>query len=208
MIEPILPIHVAFGILALLSGLVLLLLFKGGKRHRVLGWLYVICMTGIFITSVYVSLVKSNIFLLLVGFFSFYLVHSGVRYRYVAKTGVLFFDKVFTVIYGLIYFFLVGYALLGFYAGNTGLGIVLLAFGLIGLSLWKNDFRLYILGQKERIKFWLNEHIGRMIGSYISAVTAFAVNNIQFEPSYLIWLAPTIVGTPLIIYFTKKYVRT
>ena len=119
MIESTLLIHVAFGILALLSGLVLLLLFKGGKRHRVLGWIYAVCMTGIFITSVYVSLVKSNIFLLLVGFFSFYLVHSGVRYRYVAKTGILFFDKVFTVIYGLIYFFLVGYALLGFYAGNT-----------------------------------------------------------------------------------------
>lgn len=205
MIEPILLIHVVFGVLALLSGLVLLILFKGGKQHRVLGWIYFASMLGVFVTSVYVSVVKSNVFLLLVGFFSFYLVHSGIRYRFVAKSGTTFLDKLFTIVYGVIYLGLIGYALYGFYVGNTGLGIVLFAFGLIGVSLWKNDFKLYVLNQKERIKFWLNEHIGRMIGSYISAVTAFAVNNIQFEPNFIVWLTPTLIGTPLIVYFTKKY---
>lgn len=208
MLDILLLIHVAFGIAALVSGFILILVFKGGSRHRILGWIYAASMTGIFVTSVYVSLAKSNLFLLLVGFFSFYLVHSGVRYRYVAKTGVLLMDKVFTLIYGLIYLFLIAYAIYGFYLGSTGLGLVLLSFGLIGISLLKNDFKLYILGRTEHLKFWLNEHIGRMIGSYISAVTAFAVNNIQFEPNFIVWLAPTVLGTPLIIYFTRKYVRS
>lgn len=206
-VDLVLFIHVIFGVLSLFSGLVLLLLFKGGQKHRVLGWIYTASMTGVFVTSIYVSLVKSNIFLLLVGFFSFYLVHTGVRYRYVAKTGIKLSDKIFTWIYGAIYLVLVLYALYGFYLGAKGLGLVLLAFGLIGFSLWINDFRLFILAQTNRIKFWLNEHIGRMIGSYISAVTAFAVNNIQFEPNFIVWLTPAVLGAPLIAYFTRKYTR-
>ncbi len=151
---------------------------------------------------------KNNIFLLLIGFFSFYLVHTGVRFRFIRDEGsVKWWDKVFTILYGLIYILLCSYAIYAFVLGSKGLAIVLCSFGLIGVLLWKNDYSYVILGKRKREIIWLNEHIGRMIGSYIAAFTAFIVNNIQLEPGWILWLLPTLIGFPLIIFFTKKYVR-
>jgi len=47
-----------------------------------------------------------------------------------------------------------------------------------------------------------------MLGAYISTFTAFLVVNIQSENyAYLIWLMPTFIGTPLIVFWTMKYTR-
>lgn len=208
MIATTLLIHVLGGILSLITGLFVLLLPKGGKWHENLGWLYFYAMTIVFLTSLLVSIYRNNIFLLLIGFFSFYLVHTGVRFRFIRDKGsVKWWDKLTTVLYGMIYIALCSYAIYAFVLGNNGLGIVLSSFGLIGVLLWKIDYRYIIQGKRKREGIWLNEHIGRMIGSYIAAFTAFTVNNIQFEPSWILWLSPTIIGFPLIIYFTRKYVR-
>ena len=45
-------------------------------------------MAGVFVTSIYMSIVKDNIFLLLVGFFSFYLASTGYRILYLKKLGL------------------------------------------------------------------------------------------------------------------------
>lgn len=165
-------------------------------------------MTIVFRTSLLVSIYRNNIFLILISFFSFYLVHTGVRFRFIRDEGsVKWWDKLTTVIYGIIYITLCSYAIYAFVLGNNGLGIVLSSFGLIGGLLWKIDYNYIIQGKRKREGIWLNEHIGRMIGSYIAAFTAFTVNNIQFEPSWIHWLSPTIIRFPLIIYFTRKYVR-
>jgi hypothetical protein len=163
-------------------------------------------MTLVFMTSNIVSVYKGNIFLLLIGFFSFFLVHTGIRYRFVKHPNVANrMDKLAVITYGLIYLFLILYSIYAFTKGYNQLGIVLSAFGLIGILLWKNDLN-YFLFQKERsVNYWLGEHIGRMIGSYIAAFTAFSVNNVRIEPSVLIWLGPTVLGFPLIYYFNRKY---
>lgn len=207
MIKAILFIHVLFGILALLLGCLVLFLPKGTKFHARMGWGYFVAMAIIFVTSVVVSYYRGNVFLLLIGFFSFYMVHTGIRYRYLrfrSQVGII--DKLATVLYGLLFFLILFYAFYAFWLSNSNLGVVLLAFGGIGIALWRLDLRNLILKGEERLP-WLNEHIGRLIGSYIACVTAFAVNNIHFEPSFIIWLGPTLIGVPLIVYFTKKYVR-
>jgi len=48
-----------------------------------------------------------------------------------------------------------------------------------------------------------------MLGGYISTCTAFLVVNFtEVQYPVLVWLLPTIIGTPLIAYWTRKTVKT
>jgi uncharacterized membrane protein len=80
--QAVLILHIICGTTGLLTGTTIMMLRKGGKTHRNLGKIFFAGMAGIFITSLYMSLVKGNWFLLCVGFFSFYLAASGYRVLY------------------------------------------------------------------------------------------------------------------------------
>ncbi len=43
-----------------------------------------------------------------------------------------------------------------------------------------------------------------MMGASIAAATAFLVVNIQTNPVWITWIAPTVVITPLIIYLNRR----
>ncbi|AYC28501.1 DUF2306 domain-containing protein [Paenisporosarcina cavernae] len=74
-----------------------------------------------------------------------------------------------------------------------------------GFALWG------YLSIKRRKRGFLGPHIGGMLGSYIGVVTATLVTNadqlpfLQDLPYILVWLLPTIIGTPLIFYIGSKY---
>ena len=90
------------------------------------------------------------------------------------------------------------------------MGIVLAVFGSIGLSGVWQDIRYYRGLQKEKM-YWLSVHIGRMVGGFIAATTAFLVNTTQYLPaipSFIYWLLPTVILVPLIGKWNRKYVRT
>jgi hypothetical protein len=57
--------------------------------------------------------------------------------------------------------------------------------------------------------WWLLEHLGAMLASSIATVTAFLVVNagrfFHAPRSPLVWLGPTVVGAPLIVYWRKLY---
>src|SRR5437868_6301786 len=53
---------------------------KGQHRHRLCGRFFFYGMTGIFITAIPLSIIKSNLFLFLIAIFSYYLAFSGWRY--------------------------------------------------------------------------------------------------------------------------------
>ncbi len=126
MIATTLLIHVLGGIISLITGIFVLFLPKGGRWHLNFGWIYFFAMAIVFLSSLLVSIYKNNIFLLLIGFFSFYLVHTGVRFRFIRDEGsVKWWDKVFTILYGLIYILLCSYAIYAFVLGSKGLAIVL-----------------------------------------------------------------------------------
>ena len=44
-----------------------------------------------------------------------------------------------------------------------------------------------------------------MMGSYIAAMTAFIVVNNTILPEIVAWLLPTVIVTPLIIKWSRKY---
>ena len=102
------------------------------------------------------------------------------------------------------------------YQGLTA-ALCLSAFGLVGYkpSLWW----LGVIGavtwaaalggwwvRRRRFNGWLPWHIGLMCGSYISFATAFLVVNLGLG-SPLAWIAPTVVGTPLIARATVRSLR-
>jgi uncharacterized membrane protein len=203
----ILSTHVVAGIISLVTGLMALLMRKGGIAHEGLGKIYFAAMTIIFFTGTYVSSIQSNYFLLLIGFFSYYLVFTGLRYNKVKVISNISFIDVLTSIIFIFSFF--GMYILAFIAVMQGVysfGIVTLVFALIGSSLMIRDVKFYVLKHPlPHSKVWIREHIGRMVGSYIAASTAFLVNNIHVKPEILVWLGPTALGIFLIMYFNKRY---
>jgi hypothetical protein len=88
---------------------------------------------------------------------------------------------------------------------GSGMGIVGLVFGLIGLTFLVNDIKSYVNPPTEKMHWWYT-HISSMGGSYIAATTAFIVVNIQL-PHYqwVLWIIPSIIGGTLIGKTIRKY---
>ncbi len=72
-------IHIVAGAISLLCGLGAILFRKNIKLHRPFGKVYFWCMTIIFFTSIAMSVYKSNLFLLCVGFFTYYSCITALR---------------------------------------------------------------------------------------------------------------------------------
>jgi hypothetical protein len=87
---------------------------------------------------------------------------------------------------------------------SVSFGIVPLVFGGICWMFALQDFKNF--SNKSRVKnFWLTTHIQRMTGSYIASATAFLVVNNTILPGVISWLLPTVVLTPLIVIWARKY---
>ena len=205
----ILAVHVIAGVLCLLTGSLVFILKKGTAEHVKMGRAYYAAMSIVFVTSVYESAVKNNIFLLLIGIFSYYLVYTGILYnrnRSSDKMNLWNYTRI--IFFAVIFLAMVLYGIYALIAGATALGVILLVFGGIGAFLSKTDIMFYILKKEIKARnFSVRSHLGRMTGSYIAAVTAFAVNNIHFLPTVVIWLLPTVLGFILISYYDRQYSR-
>lgn len=69
------------------------------------------------------------------------------------------------------------------------------------------------MAKKRRWKNWVSLHIRGMLGSYIGVVTAVLITNgqdiplLNLLPEWLLWILPTIIGTPIILYVVKRFRR-
>ncbi|WP_332262450.1 DUF2306 domain-containing protein [Paenibacillus sp. GSMTC-2017] len=82
------------------------------------------------------------------------------------------------------------------------------------IAIFSYSLALYgYLAKKFRWKEWLRKHITGMLGSYIGVITAVLVVNgepvsyVTGLPYLSLWFIPTIIGTPLIMYITNKFLR-
>lgn len=194
-------VHAALGGLALLAGAIALGTKKGSKGHIQSGKLFFYSMLTSAFTAIVISVLPEheNPFLFTIGIFSSYLTITGKRaVKFKSETVNLGLDKT------LAYLMLVtGIGMILFpiiYFGE--LNIVLTVFGSIGLMLAIQDLLAFRKPENLRSK-WLQAHLGKICGGYISAVTAFIVVNDVFHP-LVNWLAPTVIGTTYIIYWTRK----
>jgi len=199
-------IHAIAGAIVGISGLIQIILRKGGSFHRILGNIYfyswfVIMGTGALLGSLLVTLF---------GVFGWYMAFTGYRFgkrknsnstlldKIVISAGILF--ALSTLIWGVYILIL----------GNITFGIVAVFFGAIFSFLCYKDILEFILKKPVRRLSnhplqWYFEHFGRMIISYIAAITAFAVINNIFGIPLLNWILPTFIGTAIIIILNRRY---
>jgi hypothetical protein len=209
-ISAFLIIHIIGGATSLLSGLVAMLTQKGGRSHRLAGKIYFGGMTAVFIGAVVVAIAHRNDFLLMVGFFSYYMTVRGYRILSLKKLdrGQKFapLDWIIISVSAIFIFTLITWGVWAWMQGS-GMGIVGLVFGLIGLTFLVNDIKSYVNPPTEKMHWWYT-HISSMGGSYIAATTAFIVVNIQL-PNYqwVLWIIPSVIGGVLIGRTIRKYKR-
>ncbi len=200
--QSILVLHIVAGTLALLGGIFILIRKKGDVWHRRSGRLFYYAMVIVCISAVLMAFKKSNVFLLLIGIFSFYQNYAGRRAIVNRSLQPSVGDW---LVWGL--------ALVNGVVMVVSFNFLLLVFGLISLSASFNHGRL--LFRKQRggtlpANAWLGLHIGMMMGAFIATTTAFIVANlpdsaINWAPSWVFWLSPTFIMVPLIVVWTNRY---
>lgn len=200
-IQILIYIHAAFGGLALLSGLVSIIASKGNTIHKKSGLIFYYAMIASGLIAMLVALLPNHEspFLFAVGVFSLFFVLTGYRaLRFKRQNPDLKIDKLIAI--GMI---ITGVLMivLPLIQTNT-LNIILVVFALVGITISVRDLSLYRNPARLR-KSWLKIHLGKMLGGYISATTAFVVVN-QFFPSVYGWFIPGIIGGFFIAYWIRK----
>jgi uncharacterized membrane protein len=202
--KPLLYLHILAGFISLGIAYVLLFIKKGNKRHKKLGMIYVYGMTTIFLTAIPLSLLgEFNPFLFVIAIFSFYLAFSGYRQGRDRNGAREQIDKVLGVFITAtsILFYSMAVSL---YLIEDSMWITSVVFGSIALGMGINDFRRMKIDERPDFYDRTNLHLNLMLAGTIATTTAFIVTLNPFSIDWLNWVAPTIVGTPIIIYFSRR----
>ncbi len=201
MIGILIIFHAVLGGLALISGTISLFAKKGKKAHKKSGIVFYYSMTSCALSAMLISVLPNHInpFLFSIGIFSLYFVLTGKRaLNFKNETTSLFLDKTIALIMALTGILMILLPILV----TSNINIVLLVFGLMGIFFSTRDILLF--SKPERLKKgWLKLHIGKTVGAYISATTAFVVVNELF-PSFYGWFIPGIIGSTIIAYWLRK----
>ena len=203
----LLVIHIAAGSVALLTAFVALVTAKGGVIHVRAGRVYAIGMTLIFLTAIPLAILGASVFLLLIAFFSFYLVFAGWRFARNRSRRPQPVDWIAVAILGLTGVAMWGYAVVLALSG-AGNWITLVAFGFIAVALSVADGLFFNRGRSGRRRpaphLRIQRHLTNMMAGTIATITAVMVVNVSTNPVWLPWLLPTIVITPLIIWWNVR----
>ena len=190
----ILALHVAGGAAALLAGPVAMAARKGGSLHRASGRLYAAAMACTAVSALFLAVAARNRLLLVIAVFSFFLVFTGWRAldqrRLHEGIGARWFDW---VVAALTLLFSAGLLASGL---ATGRDITTLFFGVLGCALAAGQMRK--LAGWVQPGSWMVRHMIGMSAAYIATVSAFAVVTLAFLPQPVAFIAPTLVGTPMI----------
>lgn len=196
--------HVSAGTLALLSALAAIIARKGGPAHIKQGRIFTIAMAVIFLTAVPLAVMGASVFLLLIAVFSFYLAFAGWRFARNRRRQPHPVDWAAAGILGLTGVGMGGY---GVYLASTGDSqwVTMLIFGGIAVALAIADGRFHRRQPRGQVR--IRRHLTNMLAGTIATVTAVTVVNVDLNPAWLPWILPTIVITPLIVWWNFRIVR-
>ena len=202
--KAVLIIHILFGGVALFVAPAAMLTRKGGLWHRRWGKIFFWAITAVALTAVVLSLIRSGLFFLLVAVFSFYLAFTGYRILYrktpQQRPGKVDWTAASAMLLGSLA--LIGYGV--YLMLTSSFGIVAIVFGVIGFLFGLSDVRDFLHPPTEKMAWWYS-HMTRMLAAYIATVTAFSVVNFKFLPPVPRWLWATVVGTVVIVVWTRYY---
>ncbi len=203
--KALLTIHIIAGFTALAAAFAAIVsktLDSAHRWHVYSGRIYFGGMVIIFLTAIPMSLLHPSPFLFLIALLSFYLALNGWRLAKNrrgtphpldwGRAGIMLGAAVAMVLLG-------GYMLL---RGDSN-GIIIIVFGLLGGKFSVSDLKALRTGGltgKARIA----QHVTMMLGGTIATVTAFVVTNFTVQPAFVLWLAPTVVLTPVIVWWNRR----
>ncbi len=207
--------HIGAGVLALISGILPIITFKGGKLHRLSGKLFFWSMFWLFFTSVLsFFFFRGTFFLLVIGVFSFHVCFTGYRVLYRKKPGqetwLDWTGAIATLVAGI------GIELYAVWLFQKyGLGpmtILSIVFGIFTISNALSDIKMFRMKHVDDKMWWFYHHMSAMCGAVIAAYTAFLVNAVgplvhDMPMGWMIWLLPAIIGAPGISFWKRYYMK-
>ena len=211
-LKALLGIHVTAGMVSFILAPVALATAKGGKQHKRWGMVYFWSMGVVAATALPMALYRPVLFLALVSVLSFYLTFSGYRVlklKDLSRGGSAKpMDWIAAVLGFIACASLTG---LGLFRPHTfgNMSIVAIVLGFVGMRTTAADLRHFIWKPTEKM-FWWYTHLGKFIGSYIAAWTAFStatLSHVFRHAGLILWFWPATVGIPAIILTTYYYKR-
>jgi len=204
--EIILQIHSILGVLVFTSGLLQILLKKGGNRHKIVGQIYLYGWFLLLISGAYLG----GALITTIGIFGFYFALTGSRIGRLKRQAMTIFEKSIFALGGLIALSMLYYSVTLYLRDQNSFATIFAVFGIIFLMTTIEDIAKYIFTkpfrkQKYGKLDWYFEHFKRMCISFIAAVTAFASIQNIFNHNTLNFLMPTVIGVILIQLATKSY---
>ena len=187
-------LHIGSGFIALLLGIIPAVSTKGGRAHKRWGNAFFYSMLLCAITAIFSSYLSDSTFLLIIGFFTAYMLLAG---KFILKRNPLHMRLI-----GVVGLFIAALLFIQSYKDGS-INLVLLVFGIIQLAFAVYDITRKKISNAAAVR----AHGGRVGGAYISAVTAFMVTNFQFMPEIMRWLLPTVIGTFLISYSLYRFAQ-
>ena len=201
----LLPLHIGSGVFALVASMLAILSAKGKKLHIRSGRVYFLGMAGIFITAIPMALITGNQFLFITAVFSFYLAFAGIRFarnRSGIPATIDWIAVVLMLLSGIGMWLLAAL----YFTDNNSNFIIPVVFGTVALSLGFRDYRTH-KNQTAKGPQRIASHLSNMLGGTIAVITAVLVVNVDIQPSWLFWILPTLLITPLIIWWSIKVLK-
>jgi hypothetical protein len=195
-------IHVLFGTLALLLGLIPLMTQKGGRVHVRYGRWFLLCLIVVIATAVLGTVVFGfRAFLAVITMLAAYEGWSGYRVFSIRSTGPRFLDGLISLIA------LASVVLFLIYLHKVHLPwapvVIYSTLGaLVGVATY--DLVRFALPRGWLAKSWLYEHLIKMIGAYTAVVSAFSGTVLERWQPYS-QMAPSIAGTIAMIGFVAYH---
>lgn len=204
--QVLLILHIAAGSIALLTAVLALVTAKGGANHIRTGRVYALAMTGVFLTALPLAALGADTFLLFIAVFSFYMVFAGWRFARNRRGRAQPVDWLAVTAMSLTGLGMAGYAVILAAAGDSQ-WITMTLFGFIALGLATVD-GLFYRRQRPPGPRRIARHLTNMLAGTIATITAVLVVNVQLAAApWLPWILPTIVITPLIVWWNQRVLR-
>lgn len=217
MIELLVLTHVGAGFTALVVAPIAMLTRKGGGAHRRWGRVYFWAMFVIFVSALAILFFRPNVFLFIISILSFYGAFSGVRSLrrkrpdQGQRAGRLDWVAASTALCAGVSFVVWGtLPLAGLTAGETPTAFSVLGI-VFGIALTKDaldDLASFRRPSRDPL-WWWTYHLERMVGSYLTAVTAFMVQNVgprlPEALEWTVWVTPGVLGGVGVAFWIRHY---
>ena len=205
----LIPLHGLVGALAIIAGVAALSLPKRPAGHPWAGRVFLLTMGLSIAVAAPVILVGRNLFLMGVGLLVVY--HGIVAWRLARLQPPLHaptaLDRVVHPLFGLVFAVFALFGLWAYFVKGFGMGIVAIVLASISLGSVRHFHRFMNLETFEQGE-WVTQHIRGVATAFIASLTAFAAaagpRLAPQVPGLALWLGPTVLFTPLFIWFGRQ----